>query len=109
MGGGAKSIPIPPQQLGLSTEIPGRLEDTLNRAVRAAYAQVPSAATTMADRKGPFRHAEVPASVQAAEDFMAVEAEGFTGAVVVAGNRNSVMFPADREIVYMERSHMRRT
>ena len=29
---------------------------------------------------------------------MAVEAEGFTGAVVVAGNRKSVMFPADREM-----------
>jgi hypothetical protein len=97
MAGGAKSTTIPPQQPGLSSEIPGLLEDTLNRAVRAASAQVPSAATTMADRKGAIRHAVAPALV-AAEDFMAVEAEGFTGAVVVAGNRKSVMFPADREM-----------
>ena len=109
MAGGAKSTTIPPQQLGLPTEIPGPLEDTLNRTVRAASAQVPSAATTMVDRKGAIRHAEAPAWV-AAEDFMAGEAEGFRGAVVVAGNRKSVMFPADhemwtwREVICGERS-----
>ena len=74
-----------------------RLEATLSLAVRAASAQVPSAVTTTADRKGAIHHAEAQALV-AAVDFMAVEAEGFTGAVVVAGNRKSVMFPADREM-----------
>lgn len=97
MAGGAKATTIPPQQLGLSTEVAGPLEDTLIRAVRAAPAQVPSAATTMADKKGVIRHAEAPALV-VAEDFIAVEAEGFTGAVVVASSRKSVTFPADREM-----------
>jgi len=51
------------------------LEDTPNLAVRAASARVPSATTTMADRKGVFRHAEVPASA----------AEEARGAAVAAG------------------------
>ena len=72
-----------------STEIPGLLEDMLNPAVKAASAPVPSAATTMADRKGVFRHAEAPASVAA---------EGLTGAVAGVGNRSFVMFLVDREI-----------
>ena len=52
-------VPGPPP--GLSAETPRLLEDMLNPAVRAASARAPSAATTMADRQGAFRPAEVPA------------------------------------------------
>jgi len=54
---------VPPQRPGLLKETTTLLEDTLNLTVRAASARVPSATTTMAGRKGVFRHAEVPASV----------------------------------------------
>jgi hypothetical protein len=80
-----------------SMEIPGPPEDMLNPTVRAASARVPSAATTMADRKEAFRHVEAPASVAAA-DFTAVEAEGLTAAVAGIGNRIFVMFLVDCEI-----------
>jgi len=53
---------VPPQRPDVLKETITLLEDTLNPVVRAASAQVPSATTTMAGRKGVFRHAEVPAS-----------------------------------------------
>ena len=59
----AESTTVPAQPPGLSTETRRLLEDTPNPAVRAASARAPSAATTMADRQGAFRHAEAPASV----------------------------------------------
>jgi len=65
------------------------LEDTLNLAVRAASARVPSATTTMAGRKGVFRHAEVPASAAA---------EGRVAAVAGIDNRRFVRFLVLREI-----------
>jgi hypothetical protein len=74
---------IPPQRPGLLNETTTLLEDTLNLAVRAASARVPSATTTMAGRKGVFRHAEVPASV--AEQRV-------VAAVPRIGNRRIVMF-----------------
>ena len=77
------------QRPGLSRGTARLLEDTRNPAVRAASAQVPSAATSMADRPGAFRHAEVPASV---------EAEGRVAAEAGAGNRSRVTFRANREI-----------
>jgi hypothetical protein len=52
------------------------------RAVKAESIRTPSAATTMADRKGAFRHAEAPASGVAA-DSTAVVVEGI-------GNRRSL-------------------
>jgi len=53
---------IPPQRPGHLKETITLLEDTLNLAVRAVSTRAPSATTTMAGRKGVFRHAEVPAS-----------------------------------------------
>jgi hypothetical protein len=79
--GAAKFITIPAQQPGLSVEIPGLLEDTLNPVGRAAFARGPSAVMTVADKKKAFRHAEAPASAAA---------ERFTGAVAVIGNRSSL-------------------
>ena len=66
---------VPPQRPGHLKETITLLEDTPNLAVRAASGRVPSATTTMAGRKGVFRHAEVPASA----------AEEARGAAVVAG------------------------
>src|SRR5580704_17235863 len=80
---------VPPQRPGLLKETTTLLEDTLSLAVRAASAQVPSAITTMAGRKGVFRHAEVPAS--AAE-------EGRVAAVAGTNNRSFVRFVVLREI-----------
>jgi hypothetical protein len=80
---------IPPQRPGVLKETITLLEDTLNLAVRAASARVPSATTTMAGRKGVFRHAEVPAS--AAE-------EGRVAAVAGTDNRSLVKFLIHREI-----------
>jgi hypothetical protein len=80
---------VPPQRPGLLKETTTLLEDTLNLAVRAASARVPSATTTMAGRKGVFRHAEVPAS--AAE-------EGRVAAVAGTNNRSFVRFVVLREI-----------
>src|SRR5260370_19324793 len=59
---GAAEIPtVPAQRRGPSTATPRLLEGSVNPAVRAACAQAPSAATTMADEKGAFRHVEAPA------------------------------------------------
>jgi hypothetical protein len=79
---------VPAQRSGLLKETITLLEDTLNLAVRAASARAPSATTTMAGRKGVFRHAEVPASV--AE-------EGRVAAVDGTDNRSLVRF-VHREI-----------
>jgi hypothetical protein len=80
---------VPPQRPGLLKETTTLLEDTLNLAVRAASARVPSATMTRAGRKGVFRHAEVPAS--AAE-------EGRVAAVAGIDNRSFVGFLVLREI-----------
>jgi hypothetical protein len=80
---------IPPQRPGHLKETITLLEDTLNLGVRAASARVPLATTTMAVRKGVFRHAEVPASV--AE-------EGRVAAVGGIDNRSFVRFLVLREI-----------
>ena len=79
------------RQPGRSTETGLRLEDTLHRAARAAHAQAPSVATSMADRRRAFLREEGPALV--AEAVIAVVA---AGTVVVAdignpgsGNRGS--------------------
>ena len=80
---------VPPQRSGLLKETIALLGDTLNLAVRAASARVPSATTTMAGRKGVFRHAEVPTS--AAE-------EGRVAAVAGIDNRSFVRFLVLREI-----------
>jgi hypothetical protein len=61
---------------GLLTGIGRRPADTPRRAVRAASAPAPSAATTMADRPEAFPHAEAPASAGAAEGFTVVAAAG---------------------------------
>src|SRR5882762_865317 len=74
---------VPPQPPGLLKETITLLEDALHLAVRAASARVPSATTTMARRKGVFRHAEVPAS-----------AEGRVAAVAGIDNRSLVRIPS---------------
>ena len=51
------------QRLGLSTETGRLLGDTPNREARVGPARAPSAATTMADRREAFLHAEAPAWV----------------------------------------------
>ncbi len=84
----------------LSTETLGRLEDSVNPAVKVDFARAPSAASGMADRQGAFHHAECPAS--GAADFVAAvdfteAAEDFTE-VAGVGNRSFVVFPVDREI-----------
>ena len=81
---------VPPQRPGLLRETTALLEDTLNLAVRAASARVPSAVTTMAGRKGVFRHAEVPVSEE--------EEEGRVAAVAGIDNRSFVRFLALRKI-----------
>ena len=68
----AEFITILGHRPDLSRETGRLLEDTRNRAVRAASAQALSVATTMAERAEAIRHAEAPASV-AEEAFMAVE------------------------------------
>jgi hypothetical protein len=71
------------QRPGLLKETITPLEDTLNPAVKAVRARAPSVGTTMADRQGAFRHAEVPASV----------AEQHVEAVAGVTNRGFVVFP----------------
>jgi hypothetical protein len=61
--GGAEIPTVPAQRPGLLKETTRLLGDTVNPAVRAVSARAPSAAITMAERLGAFRHAEVPASV----------------------------------------------
>lgn len=70
---------VPARSPGHSTETARRREDTRNRAVRAGPAQAPSPATTMADRREAFLHAEAPAWV--AEGRVAEE----EGMAAVAG------------------------
>jgi hypothetical protein len=91
----AEFTTVPEPCPGLSTETPRRLEDTPNRAVKAASAQVLSAATGTVDRPGAFPHAEGPAwvaehRVAAVEHLAAEEAGG--------GNRRLVMFRVASEI-----------
>ena len=73
---------VPPQRPGHLKETTTLLEDTLNLAIRAASARVPSAATATAERQGAIHRAEVPASV----------AEQRVVAVSRIGNRRIVMF-----------------
>jgi hypothetical protein len=93
---GAKVSIGPADRPDRSTETARLIEATRNRAVRAASARAPSAAMTMADKKGDFRNAAAPAWV-AAERFIAGEA-GLVGALADIGNRCIVTFPVDREI-----------
>src|SRR6266404_3523713 len=80
---------VPAQRPALLKETTKQVEDTLNPGVRAVRARVPSATTTMAGRKGVFRHAEVPASA---------EEEGRVAAVAGIDNRSFVRFLVLREI-----------
>src|ERR1700688_1337697 len=80
---------VPPQRPGLLKETTTLLEGMLTLAVRAVSTRAPSATTTMAGRKGVFRHAEVPAS--AAE-------EGRVAAVAGTDDRRFVRFLVLREI-----------
>jgi hypothetical protein len=75
---------------GLSTGIDRQLGDTLHREARAGSIRVPSAATTMAGRRGAFRLAGARAWVVGLTE---VEAEVRTGAVAGAGNRRRSVFP----------------
>jgi len=79
---------VPPQRPGHLKETTTLLEDTLNLAVRAASARVPSAATTTAETQEAIHRAEVPASV----------AEQRVVAVSHIGNRRIVMFLVDGKI-----------
>lgn len=81
---------IPAHGPCLSTETTGRLEDTLNPAVRAAPIPARLPHTTMAETQGAFRQA---VEVASAEDFTAVEADSTAAVVVVVGNRRLVMSP----------------
>jgi hypothetical protein len=87
------------------------LGDTPTRAVKAESIRTLSAATTTAERKGAFRHAEVPASVVAAGFTVVaaglVVAAGFT-AVVVAGIGNRSRYATGFKHFETERRHMRR-
>jgi hypothetical protein len=80
---------VPPQRPALLKEATKQVEDTLNPAVRAVRARVPSAVTTTAERQGAIHHAEMPAS--AAE-------EGRVAAVAGIDNRSFVRFLVLREI-----------
>ena len=86
---------VPAQQPGLLKETITLLGDTLNPAVRAVSARAPSATTTMADRKGAFRRAEVPASAAAEGRVAAVRV---AAAVADTDNRSFVRFLVRREI-----------
>ena len=83
--GAAEFTTIRGQRPDLSRETGRRLEDTRNRAVRAASAPALSVAMTMVERPEAIRHAEAPASVAA----------GFTAEVAGAGNRSFRRFIAD--------------
>src|ERR1700722_12697291 len=86
---GAANPTAPAQRPALLKETTKQVEDTVNPAVRAVRARAPSATTTMAGRKGVFRHAEVPASA---------EEEGRVAAVAGIDNRSFVRFLVLREI-----------
>lgn len=84
----------PVHRPGLSTEIPGLLEDTLNPAARAVSARAHSATTGMGNRRGVSRHAAGPAlaperAVVVAVDVAAEEADMAAGAVGT-GNRSVI-------------------
>src|ERR1700722_1452220 len=81
--GAAESPSVSAQPPGLLKETTRLLEDTLNPSVRAVRTRGPSAATTMAERQGALRHAEVRASV--AEQRV-------VAAVFRIGNRRIAMF-----------------
>lgn len=91
---------------GLSTETGRRLEDTLHRAARAAFAPAPTVATAMAARPGAIPHAAAPVWGRAAvevEELVAVEVpEGGTAAVDVAsptfGRPGLGVVPGDRQL-----------
>src|SRR6267378_4790737 len=68
------------QAAGPSTETIRLPEGTLNLTARAVSTRAPSAATTMADKREAFQHAEIRASVGA--DFMAVAAVDFMAVAV---------------------------
>src|SRR6266436_6897900 len=76
----------PAQAPGLSTETIRLPEGTLNLTARAVSTPAPSAATTMADKREAFQHAEIRASAVVA-DFMAVAvAVDLTAAVAAIVN-----------------------
>jgi hypothetical protein len=79
---GLKTVPLQGPSLLKETTTP--LEVTLNPAVRAVRARVPSAVTTMAERQGAIHHAEVPASAAA---------EGRVAAVAGIDNRSFPRIP----------------
>lgn len=83
----------PAEAPGLSMETTRPLEDTRNRAARAAPAQAPSADTTAAERQEASPHAEAPASA-AAEVSTAEEAAVAAGII----DRRFVVFHAVCEI-----------
>src|SRR5260370_36323136 len=85
----AANPPVPVQRPALLKETTKQVEDTLNPGVRAVRARVPSATTTMAGRKGVFRHGEVPASAAAAGRAEAggrLDYRRFVRFLVVPGN-----------------------
>jgi hypothetical protein len=95
--GAAEFTTILAQQPSRSTETSRRLADTLNLVARAASAPAPSAATTMADRQGAFRHTEARAWAAAHVAAVPVAEEGTVaegGMVVGEGitDRGFVMF-----------------
>src|ERR1017187_4631153 len=71
--GAARFPTVLAQRPDLSTATPRLLEDMLNRAVRAAPAQAPSAAIPMVDKQEAIRHAEARAAV--AEQHVVAVAE----------------------------------
>jgi hypothetical protein len=62
----ARVSTVPARRPNPSTETPGLLEDSLNPEARAASAREPSAAPSMAETQGYFRHVEAPVSAAAA-------------------------------------------
>jgi hypothetical protein len=89
---------IPAQSQCLSTGTIGRLEDTLNPAVRAAPTPARSLHTTMAETPGAFHQAVEVATAVEADSTAVVEADSTAAAVVVvvvvvAGERRLVMSP----------------
>src|SRR5882757_9403807 len=71
----------PAQAPGLSTETIRLPEGTLNLTARAVSTRAPSAATTMADKREAFQHAEIRASAVVA-DFTAAVAVDLTAAAI---------------------------
>ena len=84
----ARPKTVPAQRRSLLKETITLLEDMLSLAVRAASARAPSATTTMAGRKGVFRHADAPAWVAEGR----VEEEG-VAAVAGIDHQFPVRFP----------------